>query len=135
MKVALTYWDGRIAPVFDVSRRALILTIEDGVVTSRHTTSIEAPSVALKIGRLVELGIGTLICGAISEPLHRELTSRGVKVLGFVAGEVGEVEENFLAGALPSTALSMPGCCGGRRRFRGGCGGARGGGWGRNRHG
>ncbi len=120
MTVALTFWDGRIAPVFDVSRRILLLTIEGGRVMSRRTLSLEASAAAQRVERLVELGVDTLICGAISRLLHRELTDRGVKVIGFVAGEVAEVEKSFLAGALPSSTLSMPGCRGRRRRFRGG---------------
>ena len=66
----------------------------------------------------MELGIETLVCGAISEPLRHELTMRGVKVIGFVAGEIETVVEHFLAGTLPTPALSMPGCCGRRNRVR-----------------
>ena len=122
MKAALTVWDGRVSPVFDVSREAVILTIENGTVAARRSENIEAPTAALKIDRLMELGVETLICGAISEPLHRELTARGVRVLGFVAGEIDEVVQAFLAGTLPAPALSMPGCCGRQNRFRGGRG-------------
>ena len=134
MKAALTVWDGRISPVFDVSREAVILTIEKGVVSARRTENIEAPTAALKIEKLIELGVDTLICGAISEPLHRELTLRGVKVFGFVAGEIDEVMQALIAGTLPASALSMPGCYGRQNRFRGGRGkgGGRCGGWGPN---
>ncbi len=136
MKVALTVWDGRVSPVFDVSRQAAILTIEHGALTGQSHVSIETPTPALKTERLIELGVDTLICGAISEPLRRELVARGVQVLGFVAGEVDEVVRSFVAGALPTAALSMPGCCGRQHRFRGGrgqhgAGGGRGEGWGR----
>jgi predicted Fe-Mo cluster-binding NifX family protein len=80
----------------------------------------------------MELGVETLICGAISEPVHRELTVRGVKVLRFVAGEIDEVVQAFIAGTLPAPALSMPGCCARQNRFRGGRarGGGPGNGWG-----
>lgn len=136
MKVALTVWDGRISPVFDVSRQAAILTIENGALTAHSHASIETPAPALKIERLIGLGVETLICGAISEPLRRELVARGVRVLGFVAGETDEVVRSFVAGALPTDALSMPGCGGGQHRFRGGrgrhgTGGGRGGSWSR----
>ena len=136
MKVALTVWDGRISPVFDVSREAAILTIENGALARHGHASIETPTPALKIERLVGLGVDTLICGAISEPLRQELVARGVRVLGFVAGEIDEVVRSFVAGALPTDALSMPGCGGRQRRFRGGrgrhgAGGGRGGGWNR----
>ncbi len=122
MKGALTVWDGRMSPVFDVSREALILTIENGVVVARSIESIETPTATLKLDRMTELEVETLICGAISEPLHHELTTRGVKVIDFVAGKIDDVVENFLAGTLPTPALSMPGCCGRQHRYRGGRG-------------
>jgi len=81
---------------------------------------------SLKIERLMELGIQTLVCGTITEPLQHELSVRGVKVIGFVAGEIDEVVKCLLDGMLPNRALSMPGCCGRRNRFRGG---RRRGGW------
>jgi predicted Fe-Mo cluster-binding NifX family protein len=122
MKAALTVWDGRMAPVFDVSREALVLTIEDGAITSRSIENIETPMASLKLERLTELGIHTLVCGAITEPLQHELSVRGVKVIGFVAGEIDEVVTSLLDGTLPTRALSMPGCCGRQNRFRGGRG-------------
>lgn len=122
MKAALTIWEGRISPVFDVSREALILCVEDGVVASRRSESIETVVPAAKIERLLALGIETLICGAISAPLHHALGVRGVKVIAFVAGELDDVVAGFLAGQLPTEALSMPGCCRKRKRFRGGRG-------------
>lgn len=134
MKAALSIWEGRISPVFDVSRQALVLTIENGVATSRREESIEAQTPAAKIERLLSLGIGTLICGAISQPLHHELTARGVKVIAFIAGEIEAVVSSLLAGKLPSETLAMPGC---RRqqRFRGGAGRKSDGqaGWGRRK--
>lgn len=133
VKVALTIWEGRISPVFDVSREAVILTIENGVVTTRCHENISTPTTALKPDRLARLGVKTLICGAISESLHRELTARGVNVLGFVAGEIDEVVATFLAHALPSAALCMPGCCAKRKRPRSRRGGRLGGGTGRQR--
>jgi predicted Fe-Mo cluster-binding NifX family protein len=123
---ALTVWEGRISPVFDVSREAIVLTVEQGSVTARHRESLAAPTPALRVERLVRLGIDTLVCGAISEPLRQALEARGVRVLGFVAGEVDEVASAFVAGSLPSAALSMPGCRGRNRRLRrrrGRCGG------------
>jgi predicted Fe-Mo cluster-binding NifX family protein len=126
MKLALTVWDGRISPVFDVSREALILTIQNGAITERRPESIDAPSPASKINRLTELGVDKLICGGISEQLYAELTAGGVQVIAFVAGEVEQVAMSFLAGALPDAALSMPGCFSGLRRRRRRRGSARG---------
>ncbi|MGD8394986.1 MAG: NifB/NifX family molybdenum-iron cluster-binding protein, partial [Candidatus Eiseniibacteriota bacterium] len=124
---ALTVWDERISPVFDVSRTALILTIENGAVTARSVENIETPTPALKLDRLLELRVETLICGAISEPLDHELEASGVTVIGFVSGEIEEVIESFLAGTLPTSSLSMPGCRSPehRRHRHRGCGAGR----------
>lgn len=132
MKAALTVWDGRVSPVFDVSREALLLIIEDGSVAARSFEVFGDLDPARKVDRLLGLGVDTLVCGAISEPLRLELSSRGVRVLGFVAGTIEEVEEALVADRLPSPALSMPGC-GRQRRFRGGGGRRRGGGRGKQK--
>jgi predicted Fe-Mo cluster-binding NifX family protein len=119
VKAALTVWNQRISPVFDVSRQAVVLTIEDGTVTRRRRHGIATPSGAQKIERLGGLGVDTLICGAISAPLHQELMARGIRVFAFVAGEIEEVTEALVKGALPTPALSMPGCAGRWDRSRG----------------
>lgn len=118
MKAALTVWDGRISPVFDVSRQAVLLTIEDGVVVERHCRDLETPTPSQKIHVLEELGVELLVCGAISEPLHRELVDRGIRVIGFVAGELDDVLASLLAGRLPCAEFAMPGCRGASRRMR-----------------
>jgi predicted Fe-Mo cluster-binding NifX family protein len=129
VKVAVCTWDGRISPVFDVCKGAVVLSVHCGVVVARAHESLEMPTSSGKLERLRSLGVDTLICGAISEPLRRELTEGGIQVVGFVAGEVEEVVASFLAGTLPSPALSMPGCRGHRRRQRGRHGRVRGGSW------
>jgi predicted Fe-Mo cluster-binding NifX family protein len=118
MKYALTVWDGRISPMFDVCREALILDIENKKVISTSTESLDNALSSAKVERLVALKVETLVCGAISEPLHQDLTARGVKVIGFVAGEIDDVLQAIIADRLPAPALSMPGCCGQQNRFR-----------------
>jgi predicted Fe-Mo cluster-binding NifX family protein len=122
MKAALTVWDGRISPMFDVSRQAVLLTVENGAEIARSTESLETTTAGLKVARLLEFGVDTLVCGAISEFLSQELAARGVRVLGFVAGALEEVIEALLSGGLPGSSFTMPGCCGRQRRFRGGQG-------------
>lgn len=110
MKVALTVWNGRISPVFDVCRNVLVLEIDKGSIISKACESIETVVPIQKVERLAKFGVDTVICGAITEPLRLELISCGLNIIGFVAGEVEEVLHAFLAGKLPDQALSMPGC-------------------------
>ncbi len=122
MRLALTVWDGRISPVFDVCREALILNIKGKTVLSMSSEPIETSNAFLKIKRLMDLGVETLICGAISQPLHRELIACGLEVFGFVAGEIDEVLQSFLSGTMPDPSLAMPGCSDKQNRIRGGQG-------------
>ena len=119
-KVALTVWDGRVSPVFDAFREALLLDVAHGQVISTERKPVVNDDPLLKIRQLLEDDVGTVICGAISEGLFQELAARGVRVVSFVAGDVDAVLAAFLEGKLPSPELSLPGCSGGqtRRRFR-----------------
>jgi predicted Fe-Mo cluster-binding NifX family protein len=118
-KVALTVWEGRISPVFDVAREAQILEIEDGEVLTRSTELLDALPLRRKVDRLVQRGVETLICGAITGLAQAELTARGIEVIGFVAGESDRVAQAYLDGRLDARDYAMPGCARRRRRRRG----------------
>ena len=109
MKLALTVWDGRISPVFDVCRQAIVVDVDGGRISSRSTETLESANPATKIDRLAALGVDTLVCGAISTSLQRDLVDRGIQVLGFVAGEVDDVIRAVVNRALSDPSLRMPG--------------------------
>ena len=79
-----------------------------------------------KAQQLVGLGIEMVVCGAISMEAQHQLQASGIRVIGFVTGELDAVIEALLQEDLPNARLSMPGCgrrgvgAGLRRRFRGG---------------
>ncbi len=120
MKVAIAVWNGRISPVFDVSRHVLLLEVEKGAVIGTTEESFDDDNPVRKASKLAKLGAKTLLCGAISRSLAAMLAAYGIRTIPFIAGKVEEVIEASLAGALPNSALSMPGCCGRRTQFRGG---------------
>jgi predicted Fe-Mo cluster-binding NifX family protein len=120
MKVALTVWNGRISPVFDVSRKILVLDIHNGVVTGRREEPIEGIDPAQKAGKLAQWQVRQLICGAISRPLAGLFAAYGIRTIPFIAGDAEEVIEAYLARKLPNRSMAMPGCFGGgRRRYPG----------------
>ena len=120
MKVALTVWNGRISPVFDVSRKILVLDIRNGVVADRREEAIEGIDPAQKAGKLAEWQVRELICGAVSRPLAGLFAAYGIRTIPFIAGDAEEVIEAYLARKLPNRSMAMPGCCGGgRRRYPG----------------
>lgn len=116
MKVAITEWQGRIAPVFDVAGTAWILG-DDG-----EKTSISLPETCAqrKLDLLKEHGVTVLICGAISRRVQDYAESLNLRVNPFISGELDEVWEAWKSGSLNQACYAMPGC-GRCRRRRGKC--------------
>ena len=122
MKTAFAHWDHRIAPVFDIARRIHVVEADSGKIVAETGEVLADDLPAQKVARLVELGVGTLVCGAISRPFQESIASYGIQVIPFVAGDLGEVIQAWLSGNLESDTFAMPGCRGrgrGRRGVRG----------------
>ena len=115
MKAAFASWNNRIAPVFDVTRQVRVVESRSGKpVGAAQEAQLDGPPLARAL-RLAELGVGTLVCGAISRPLRDLVAGQGIRVIPFVAGDVDSVVRAWLSGKLVGDAFAMPGC---RRRRR-----------------
>jgi predicted Fe-Mo cluster-binding NifX family protein len=112
MKIAFTYWENRIAPVFDIARQIHVVESEGGRIVGESEEILEDGLPLRKAINLAQLGIATLVCGAISRPLHEMVMSNGIRVIPFVAGDLGEVIQAWLGGKLDNDSFAMPGCCG-----------------------
>jgi predicted Fe-Mo cluster-binding NifX family protein len=121
MQTAFSFWQGRIAPVFDVARNIRILEIQRGTIVRQIEATLPGEPAAEKTVRLVEMGIETLVCGAISRPLQAAVSAAGILVIPFISGNLDEIIEAWLHGRIHEDSFAMPGCCsnGRRRRFRG----------------
>jgi len=118
MKLALSVWNGRIAPVFDVSERCLIVDTDSPALDG---DCFEFPgwSGDEKARFLAEKGVTTLVCGAVSHEYEAAFLAHGIETISFLAGPVEQVLEAWKAGTLIRDAFSMPGCgCPRRRRCR-----------------
>ena len=120
MKVAIPHWQGRVSPVFDVARSVLLVEIENGHEQGRDEIHFEVEDPESRAARLAATGAKVLICGAISRPVEMAVRAAGIEVIGQICGEVECVLAGFLADHLQQDDFLMPGCCGRRRRFRGG---------------
>ena len=122
MRIAIPTREGRISPVFDVSRELLVMEVKGSRVVKKWKETLkENPS--MKGEQIARANIGVIVCGAISQPFAGMLAVRGVRIHPFVAGNIDEVVRAHLAGKLGQARFAMPGCCGRRRGFRGGRGG------------
>lgn len=113
MRVAVSVFNDRISPVFDVSRQIRILEVEKGRIVNEEINIYSDENPHRKVARLRDLNVKTLICGAVSRPLEQMLKDSGIHIIGFIAGSVDDVIKAFLTEEMPKAALMMPGC---RRR-------------------
>lgn len=116
MKAALTEWQGRIAPVFDVAGTALIIEMVPGGEFREESAAMPTDSPQSKLTFLKEQQIDVLICGAISRRVREQAEALGIRVNPFVSGEVRDVWDAWKNSQLDQACYSMPGCRHCRRR-------------------
>jgi predicted Fe-Mo cluster-binding NifX family protein len=116
MKTAFAHWAHRIAPVFDTARQVHVIETKSGQIIDEKTEILAEDMEVQKVLRLVALDIDTLVCGAISRPLHGLVAAYGIRVVPFVAGDLSEVIQAWLRNNLMQDAFVMPGCRGRRRQ-------------------
>ena len=127
MKTALSIFEQRIAPVFDTAREICLVERSASGAPTKTFCRFDDDDLQGKVAWLVATGVQTLICGAVSQPIHHALVDAGIDVVSFVCGEIDDVIAAQAANTLSMPAFAMPGCCGRRR----GCGMGRGRGGGR----
>ena len=115
MKLSMPVLSDRISPVFDESRRLLVVEIENGCEINRKEEPLKGMGPPWKALRLIELGVNVLICSAISWPLEKSLTTAGIQVVPHTCGPVEEILRAYITGRLTEESFLMPGC---RRRQR-----------------
>ncbi|MBG0790296.1 MAG: hypothetical protein H0S80_07360 [Desulfovibrionaceae bacterium] len=120
MNAAFSIWEDRIAPVFDTAPQlAIVPGARGGGATTLLSTPSASPAVIIAI--LLERHVATLVCGAISRPIHDAIAARNIEIHPFVTGTLDNVVKAWKTGRLHEDEFRMPGCgqtSGGWRRKR-----------------
>ncbi|MBD3423180.1 MAG: hypothetical protein GF417_01895 [Candidatus Latescibacteria bacterium] len=141
-RLAVTIWRGRVSPVFESAGRLLAVDFDDSdeIARKEFDLPVVIPGgggrgrgfgrrgiIFRKVEKLREIGAQSLICGAVSDNVIGLLSSGGIRVVGWISGEIDDVVSAFLRGNIYDSSFLMPGCCPGRggqrRQRRGGAGG------------
>lgn len=109
MTLAVPVWEGRISPVFDVARHLLLVEVEDGLVKSRQERDVREHLPDSWVPMLAEMGVDSLICGAITNALSAALVRHGIQLTPWIKGEVDHVLSAYLSGELSDPRFVMPG--------------------------
>ncbi len=116
VKAGFSAWNQRVAPVFDVARHLLVVEADGlGLVSESQVELVEEAPLPRSF-QLAELGLETLVCGAISRPMLTSIAAYGIRVVPFVTGSLKEVVQAWLSGTLESDVYAMPGFCFPKRR-------------------
>jgi len=118
MRVAIPIWNTRVSPVFDAASQLLVVQVDNRQETVRHLVELPGSPLSERVSRLRVNRVETLLCGAISRPLHHMLTAAGIEVIPFLAGDVEELLAAFGENRLAEPQFQMPGCCQQRQRRR-----------------
>ena len=114
MKLAITPWNQRVAPVFDSSERILILNMEPDGHSEGQEYDFSKRAPTEKVQFLADQGVEQVICGAISKDLEILFRDQGIDVYSFIAGDVDVVLNAWITGQLDKPIYAMPGCPPGR---------------------
>jgi predicted Fe-Mo cluster-binding NifX family protein len=123
--VALTVWEDRISPVFDVAHDLLIVTIDEGKIEDRRYISFDPDRMTTLMMIFKDRNVECLICGAISETPARMIMDSGIRLIPFITGDLDKVLSIYAKGESIVPGFLMPGCgcpgrgsCGRHRRGR-----------------
>ena len=95
--------------MFDVSDNVYLIQCASGQEVKRENITLNGHDPFHRTKELTGLGTDTLICGAVSRPLETALEAAGVRVIGFVCGDLEIVLRAFLTGSLHRRCFRMPG--------------------------
>lgn len=109
MKIAIPHWQGRVSPVFDASDAIVVIDIERGRERRRDNFRLASFDPVRRAHEVAGLGAEVVLCGAVSRTLENALIGAGIRVKGFVCGDLDALVEAFLAGMLSDACFQMPG--------------------------
>ncbi len=117
MKIAVTVWDDKIAPVFDSARTLLIVDIKNERINTISYHPFDPKFTARLTEELNHLGIDVFICGAISEIHSTLIEACRIQLISFMSGNVTQILEAFAKGNPLAPSFLMPGCNGENASF------------------
>ncbi len=93
---AIALFCSRISPRFDCTLNFMLITSSESAITEQHTETIRDHMPIMKVRRLADLKVDTLICGGIDESSREHLRSHGIKVLANMKGEVDDAVSCYI---------------------------------------
>jgi predicted Fe-Mo cluster-binding NifX family protein len=110
MKIAVPFWNGHVATVFEAADEMVVIESLPGGDRVQRMEFPKRSSTLERAAHLKSLGIDALICGALSRPLAHRVEAAGIRLIPFVRGPVDEVVNAFREETLDGERYLLPGC-------------------------
>lgn len=98
--IAIPVFQERISPLFDEARKFVLFEAGEGRIIQKSTVPMSGESSAMRVIRLREVGVTTIICGAVSGYLSGVIAEQGLILYSWQSGPVDEVIALYLSGGL-----------------------------------
>ena len=108
-RIAIHVYKSRVSPVFDSCARLLLIDLNQNQEIDRTKIFCEGLSEIERLKILKKSGVGTVICGAISDGFYKLISNAEISVIIGIAGEVDQVLDAFQCNRLGESCFYMPG--------------------------
>jgi len=100
---------GRVSPVLDTCTQLFMLDSEGKQETGRQTIPMKGSSIFDRAREIQRLGIGAIICGAVSDSFYNLLREADIDLVCGITGDINEVIDAYRKGTLEQPQFRMPG--------------------------
>lgn len=112
MKMAIAKTGSTVATVFDFATELLVVEHINTNSIKKQSVDFKEQVIPLRAAQLKELGIDTLICGVISNPLASMIEYHGIQIISGITGDVETILHEFLSENRQFTSYRLPGFSG-----------------------
>ena len=122
MKLGISVWNNKISPVFDAAKTLRIFEIKGDRIEAQRDVDISSGNLVSKASQVVDTGVKTIICGAVSRQFSSFLENYGVKLISWIRGDIKQVLNSYIKKDLLIPEFFLPALRGHKkgRRFSGG---------------
>lgn len=93
---AIALFGERISPRFDCTLDFKLITSSESAITEQRTETIRDHMPIMKVRRLADLKVDTLICGGIDDSTREDLRAHGITVLDNLKGKVEDAVSSYI---------------------------------------
>lgn len=100
---------GRVSPVLDTCTQLGILELVRMQEIVHRTIPVKGNSIFERADEIKKLGVGVIICGAVSDAFYNLLKESDIDLVCGITGDIDEVIEAYRNGTLAQARFRMPG--------------------------